>query len=44
MGDLTPAEEVAYLRARNIYLESIIEAQKKMPEILQESLMFLKKK
>lgn len=44
MGDLTPAEEVAYLRARNIYLESIIEAQKKMPELLQESLMFLKKK
>lgn len=44
MGDLTPAEEVAYLKARNIYLESIIEAQKKMPELLQESLMFLKKK
>ena len=44
MGDLTPAEEVAYLRARNIYLESIIEAQKKMPELLLESLMFLKKK
>ena len=44
MGDLTPAEEVAYLRARNIYLESIIETQKKMPELLQESLMFLKKK
>jgi hypothetical protein len=29
MGKMTPEEELAYLRARNIYLETIVEAKKK---------------
>jgi len=31
MGDLSPEEELAYLTARNLYLETVIEAQKKLP-------------
>ena len=44
MGDLTPEEEVAYLNFRKIFLKNKKKKKKKMPEILQESLMFLKKK
>ena len=36
MGDLTPQEELAYLKARNIYLEELVEIQKKMPSELEE--------
>lgn len=30
MGKLAPAEEIAYLKARNMYLERLVEAQKKI--------------
>ena len=36
MGDLTPEEEVAYLKARNHYLEEMLKAQKKMQSELEE--------
>ena len=36
MGDLTTQEELAYLKARNIYLEELVELQKKMPLELEE--------
>ena len=36
MGDLTTQEELAYLKARNIYLEELVELQKKMPSELEE--------
>ena len=36
MGDLTPQEELASLKARNIYLEELVELQKKMPLELEE--------
>lgn len=42
MGNLSPEEELAYLKARNMYLESLIELQKKMPSILEEEYTFLK--
>lgn len=38
MGDLAPEEELAYLKARNMYLEEIVEAQKKIPFLLEEML------
>lgn len=34
MGELAPGEEIAYLRARNLYLETVIEAQKKLRSLL----------
>lgn len=43
MGDLTPEEELAYLKARNLFLEEIVELQKKMPSILEEIHTSLKK-
>ena len=43
MGELSPAEELAYLKARNMFLEEIVEAQKKMPSELEEIYMSLKK-
>jgi hypothetical protein len=36
MGNLAPEEEIAYLKARNIYLEELVEAQKKIPSLLAE--------
>ena len=36
MGSLTPEEEIAYLKARNHYLEEMLEAQKKMQSELAE--------
>lgn len=36
MGDLTPEEERAYLKARNHYLEEMLLAQKKMRSELEE--------
>lgn len=36
MGELAPAEELAYLKARNAYLEEIVEAQKKIPFALED--------
>ena len=36
MGDLAPAEKLAYLEARNAYLEEVVEAQKKIPSLLEE--------
>ena len=36
MGELSPVEELAYLKARNIYLEALVEAQKKIPSLLEE--------
>ena len=44
MGDLTTEEEIAYLKARNLYLESMVECQKKLPSILEEIYTSLKKK
>ena len=41
MGDLTPQEELAYLKVRNIYLEELVELQKKMPLELEEIITFL---
>ena len=38
MGDLAPEEEVAYLKARNMYLEELVEEQKKIPSLLAEML------
>ncbi len=43
MGDMTIEEELAYLKARNIYLENVIEVQKKTPLILEELQSSLKK-
>ena len=37
MGNLSPEEELAYFKARNIYLEALIEAQKKIPFLLEEN-------
>lgn len=34
MGNMAPEEEIAYLRARNRYLEAVIEAQKKLRSLL----------
>ena len=36
MGNLSPEEELAYLKARNMYLERLVEAQKKIPSLLAE--------
>ena len=36
MGKLAPEEEIAYLKARNMYLEELVEAQKKIPSLLEE--------
>lgn len=36
MGNLAPEDELAYLKARNMYLEMIIDAQKKIPSLLEE--------
>ena len=36
MGELAPEEEIAYLKARNMYLEELVEAQKKIPSLLAE--------
>lgn len=44
MGNLTPEEEYAFFKARTIYLESLVEAYKKKPVIMQEILSSLKKK
>ncbi len=44
IGDLTLEEEMAYLKARNMYLENVIEIQKKTPLILEELYTSLKKK
>lgn len=38
MGNLAPEEELAYLKARNIYLEELVEAQKKIPSLLADML------
>lgn len=43
MGDLTPAEELAYLKARNLFLEEVVELQKKMPSELEEIITSLTK-
>lgn len=42
MGELSEAEELAYMKARTLYLESIIELQKKIPSILEEMYTSLK--
>jgi hypothetical protein len=34
MGELAPDEELAYLRARNLYLEAVVQAQKKLRSAL----------
>ncbi len=43
MGELSAEEELAYYKARNAYLESVIEVQKKTPQILEELYSSLKK-
>ena len=42
MGELAPEEELAYLKARNMYLEELVEAQKKIPSILADMLTYSK--
>ena len=36
MGNLAPEEKMAYLIARNAYLEELVEAQKKIPFELED--------
>ena len=43
MGDLSKEEELAYMKARTLYLESMLELQKKIPFILEEARMSLKR-
>lgn len=43
MGALAPEEKMAYLIARNAYLEELVEAQKKIPLELEEIYTSLKK-
>ncbi|MEG2544844.1 MAG: hypothetical protein RR986_09050 [Longicatena sp.] len=42
MGELNKDEELAYMKARTLYLESMVELQKKMPFILEDVLTSLK--
>lgn len=44
MGELSRDEELAYMKARTLYLESMLELQKKMPSILEEALTYSKKR
>ena len=44
MGDLSPEEEAAYLKARVMYLEKMIEFQKKIPSLLADMNISLKPK
>lgn len=44
MGELSRDEELAYMKARTLYLESMLELQKKMPSILEEALTYSRKK
>ena len=45
MGKMTPEEEMAYLKARNIYLESIFEIKKKtLSELLEKPVSSIKVK
>lgn len=43
MGELAPEEKMAYLVARNAYLEELVEAQKKIPFELEEMFTSSKK-
>lgn len=42
MGELNKDEELAYMKARTLYLESMLELQKKIPSILEEARIYLK--
>jgi len=42
MGDMTPEQEVAWLKARNVYLERALEVEKKAPSILAKNYALLK--
>lgn len=42
MGELNAEEELAYMKARTAFLETLVELQKKMPSILEEALISLK--
>jgi hypothetical protein len=45
MGKMTPEEEMAYLKARNIYLETIFEIKKKtLLELLEKPVSSIKVK
>ena len=44
MGKLAPEEELAYLKARTMYLEELVEAQKKIPLLLADAYTSSKKK
>jgi len=44
MGDMTPEQELAWLKARNIYLERALEVEKKAPYILAKNYALLKQK
>lgn len=44
MGDLSPEEELAYYKARSLYLEKVVEFQKKIPQILADKGISLQKK
>lgn len=44
MGTMSPEEELAYLKARNAYLEELVEAQKKVPFELAEIFTSLNQK
>ncbi|MGN1406396.1 MAG: HTH domain-containing protein [Erysipelotrichaceae bacterium] len=44
MGELSPEEELAYYKARSLYLEKVIEFQKKIPQILARNGISLQEK
>ncbi len=44
MGELSLEEQIAYLKARNAWLESMVEYKKKLPSILEEIYMSSKMK
>lgn len=44
LGELSPEEELAYLKSRNRYLEAVVDLQKKTSEILEMRDAWSKKK
>lgn len=44
MGELSPEEELAYYKARSLYLEKVVEFQKKIPQILAKNGISLQEK
>ena len=44
MGAMSPLEELAYLKARNAYLEELVAAQKKLRSALEDTTISLNPK